>query len=653
MKARVLLQLLVAAAVALALAPAAGSSSGDKVKLYYGTIGSNDFVWGTAGPQAPTDAWQQHSLMPQALMDLCCASNGTNVYVVSGYNASSPRFLLSHPVGGTTWTTLAPPPIEVSNGGCAVIGDTLFYCSGYSTPAAATIDTLQKYCISTNTWTTGPGPFTGTTYNWQPFVLALGGKVYYISGCNQPGATDPTREVYAYTPGAGWARVADMNTGSVFASGWVYGGKIWIAGGIVGSAGITRTEFYDPGADTWIVNNTVFPQMPYGTWGAGSGIVGNTGFVASGVDAASALTDSVMHFDHTTNTWSVSEPIFLRIYRTCGYGNPDGKAVLYGGSTGGFAPSDVCQYEDLPTGSQLRVLWIYSDFGAPDTTLGVRLRALGDSVEYFDAQTGTPTIGQLMAYDAVGAHSNYPYSDPTALGNVLAAYVDSGRGVVLGSASFATGWAMGGTIMTGSYATIGVGSVDLTPTTMGWYNSGHPVMVGVTSVAEKFASTSAFAASAESVARWTDGRPYVAVSANRKVVGVNQFPSIYAYPERQGDWALVIHNALGFVASGGAGVKEFNPLAPAMNVTLSATPNPTRFQARISFAAPNAASVNVAFYDLNGRLVRTLVTGGPRTGINQVIWNLEDNNGRAVAGGVYFCKLVADGRTVSRKLVVH
>jgi len=327
----------------------------EKVKLYYGTIGSNQFVWGTTGPNSPAEAWQLHSNMPSVMMDNCAAANNTHVYVVTGYDGAQSRYLYRHAIGSTTWETMAPPPIEVTNGGCGIIGDTLYYCSGYSYTIGGTIDTLQKYCISTNTWTTAPGPFTGTTYNWQPLVLVCQNKLYYISGCNQPGATNPTRNVWCYTPGAGWSQVADMNQGRVFASGFVYHDTIWVTGGIANNVGLSHSEFYDPVANVWTVNNTVFPQLPYTVWGAGSGIVGSTGFVATGVDVGFGLTDSVAYFDFGTRTWSVEEPVYLRVYRTAAVGNGDGKAVVYGGSTGGFTPTAVCQYEQLSTGNETDV----------------------------------------------------------------------------------------------------------------------------------------------------------------------------------------------------------------------------------------------------------------------------------------------------------
>ncbi|MEO0082659.1 MAG: T9SS type A sorting domain-containing protein, partial [candidate division WOR-3 bacterium] len=304
---------------------------------------------------------------------------------------------------------------------------------------------------------------------------------------------------------------------------------------------------------------------------------------------------------------------------------------------------------------QIRILMLYSDYGPPDTTLGVRLKALGDSIEYMDVQNATPTLAQLMPYDAVGAQSNYAYSNKVALGDTLAAYVDAGGGVVLGHFSFASGWEMGGAIMTGNYATITAGSNTHSNTTMGWYNSAHPVMAGVDSVREYYAGTCNFVATAESVARWADGRPYVAVSANQKVVGLNQYPGIYSRtpPQRGGDWALVWHNAFAFVSGSVVGAKEFDPFAPALHVTLSTAPNPAMREVLVSYMVRSGEQMNIGIFDQTGRLVKTLVSGPARPGLSKVVWDLKDNDGRSVAAGVYFCKLVAGDKTQTKKLVIE
>lgn len=304
---------------------------------------------------------------------------------------------------------------------------------------------------------------------------------------------------------------------------------------------------------------------------------------------------------------------------------------------------------------QVRILMLYADYGAPESTLGVRLRALGDSIEYMSVQTATPTLAQLTPYDAVGAQSNYTYGNATALGDTLAAYVVVGGGVVLGHFGFATGWAMAGRIMTESYATITPGANTQVNTTLGWRNTVHPVMAGVDSVREYYAGGGRFETTAESVARWADGRSYVAVSQNQKVVGLNQYPGIYSRnpPQRGGDWALVWHNAFMFVSGSGVGVKEFDPSAPALNVVLSTAPNPAQRRATVNYMVPAGSRVEIGMFDLSGRLVKTLVCGPAKPDLQRVVWGMTDNQGRKVANGVYFCKLVSGDKTETRKVVVE
>jgi hypothetical protein len=304
---------------------------------------------------------------------------------------------------------------------------------------------------------------------------------------------------------------------------------------------------------------------------------------------------------------------------------------------------------------EIRILWVYADYAAPETTLAVRLRALGDSIEFFNGQTTTPTLEQLQPYDAVGAHTNYTFSSPDGMGDVLADYVDAGGGVVIGNFCFTTGWRMGGRIMTGNYATVVPGSNQYGSQQIGWMDPAHPIMAGVDSCRDYFMGDGPYAAGAESVATWADGRRYVGVSANQKVVGVNSYPGIYSAnpPQRGGDWALVFHNALAFVTGSQTGVKGFDPLAPILHVELNAAPNPAQGRVSISYAVPKGGPVQIGIYDLTGRLVRTLVRGESASGVTRMTWDRNDDAGREVAAGVYVCKLTAGDKTQSRKLVVR
>jgi hypothetical protein len=115
----------------------------------------------------------------------------------------------------------------------------------------------------------------------------------------------------------------------------------------------------------------------------------------------------------------------------------------------------------------------------------------------------------------------------------------------------------------------------------------------------------------------------------------------------------VFHNALMYVAGGGQGAKEFDPFGPALHVELTALPSLPQQRAVVNFAVPAGTRAEVGLYDLNGRLVKTLFSGPARAGINRLVWNLTDGQDRQVANGVYFCRLTAGDKTLSRKLVVR
>jgi len=84
-------------------------------------------------------------------------------------------------------------------------------------------------------------------------------------------------------------------------------------------------------------------------------------------------------------------------------------------------------------------------------------------------------------------------------------------------------------------------------------------------------------------------------------------------------------------------------------------PNPTRTGSTLSFAVPvaqNGAALELAVYDLAGRLVRVLVSGPARAGRATTTWDGRDGHGATVRGGVYLVRLKAGAVSLNRKLVV-
>ncbi len=85
-------------------------------------------------------------------------------------------------------------------------------------------------------------------------------------------------------------------------------------------------------------------------------------------------------------------------------------------------------------------------------------------------------------------------------------------------------------------------------------------------------------------------------------------------------------------------------------------PNPAAGGAVVEFALPGGVSpgqkMSLKLYDLQGRLVKTLVEGPAVAGPQRVSVRAEDGDGVDLASGVYFLRLEAQGGRLSQKWVV-
>jgi hypothetical protein len=81
------------------------------------------------------------------------------------------------------------------------------------------------------------------------------------------------------------------------------------------------------------------------------------------------------------------------------------------------------------------------------------------------------------------------------------------------------------------------------------------------------------------------------------------------------------------------------------------SPNPFSSVTDIRYALPVACDVTLAVYDVSGHLMKTLVVGPEPAGQWMVHWDGKDGTGQKLAGGIYYCKLEAGGRTEVKKMV--
>jgi hypothetical protein len=92
--------------------------------------------------------------------------------------------------------------------------------------------------------------------------------------------------------------------------------------------------------------------------------------------------------------------------------------------------------------------------------------------------------------------------------------------------------------------------------------------------------------------------------------------------------------------------------APVAAPGLSAYPNPFNPQTRIVYVLPVTTHVCLCVYDVQGRLLRTLIDDVQEAGRHTVAWDGRHESGQALASGVYFAQLHLGERTLRHKLIL-
>ncbi len=95
------------------------------------------------------------------------------------------------------------------------------------------------------------------------------------------------------------------------------------------------------------------------------------------------------------------------------------------------------------------------------------------------------------------------------------------------------------------------------------------------------------------------------------------------------------------------------PVNPAGFVLHAATPNPFNPTTTLSFDLPSEETVTLRVFDLQGRLIRTLINHEARiAGRSAAQWDGRDDTGRQVASGTYFYRVEADGHTATGRVTM-
>lgn len=80
-------------------------------------------------------------------------------------------------------------------------------------------------------------------------------------------------------------------------------------------------------------------------------------------------------------------------------------------------------------------------------------------------------------------------------------------------------------------------------------------------------------------------------------------------------------------------------------------PCPAKHKVTFKFWIPTKKDISIKIYDIQGRLVQSLLTES-KAGKNILTWNALDSTGKPVANGVYFCTFDTDDQTITKKIVL-
>jgi N-acetylneuraminic acid mutarotase len=271
------------------------------------------------------------ALFPDASEELYGISSGGKLYVFGGLGPDwTPKGLVyDYDPATDKWTKRKNMPLLSHHVALAELNGKIYVIGGFvkpqSGPSAWTpIDNAWEYDPANDSWKPlAPLP----TKRGSPNAAVVNGKIYVIGGAGlNPGSKETsvhparpqrvmgTNEVYDPATNT-WQTRSPMPTTRNHAAVGVVNNKIYVIGGRVGNAFITRAsntdvvEEYDPATDQWGDLKASMPTARSATaWGTYKGKI----YVAGGevrTDRMAGTFRAVEAYDPATNKWLTLPPM--------------------------------------------------------------------------------------------------------------------------------------------------------------------------------------------------------------------------------------------------------------------------------------------------------------------------------------------------------
>jgi photosystem II stability/assembly factor-like uncharacterized protein len=127
----------------------------------------------------------------------------------------------------------------------------------------------------------------------------------------------------------------------------------------------------------------------------------------------------------------------------------------------------------------------------------------------------------------------------------------------------------------------------------------------------------------------------------------NEFIYDVKFPTQFKGWCVGSHGSIFKYNTSVIGISGNSNITVKEFLLQQNYPNPFNPATNIKFQLPNLSNVRLAIYDMLGGEIEVLVNGELKPGAYSVEWNAAD-----YPSGVYFCLLQADGRRISKKMVL-
>jgi hypothetical protein len=110
-------------------------------------------------------------------------------------------------------------------------------------------------------------------------------------------------------------------------------------------------------------------------------------------------------------------------------------------------------------------------------------------------------------------------------------------------------------------------------------------------------------------------------------------------------------NAIGFVPDSTTDVEDEIPTVSDFRL-MGNYPNPFNPLTTIVFNLPKTQSIQLIIYNSLGQVVREIVKEELPSGLNEIVWNGNDQRGKLVGSGVYFYKIKSDKAFLTGKMIL-